>query len=265
MPIELNKHSFERRDRQRIRDQTTYVCSICGKGVQVSARSLGSPAEKIARALKGGDCPGRRIVIDGQETPVPPEIAALKDPLEQVVGLEVAVDDARLTGLLSNLQEASRAMLRAVEDKSGIANVEVYSERLAGAACDWARAERVRTATAVPPEAFDVITQLLRSARPNPKEHPTMTAAWKQAEAFLARHRPTKDALMAHVTDMVFRAEGALKDAITFYSRLVTAEQAIVDSPESDSTDRDIAARGVANAKKILDGLQALFNWEPAP
>jgi hypothetical protein len=36
-------------------------------------------------------------------------------------------------------------------------------------------------------EALDVIRALLKSAHPHPVEHPTMTAAWKKAEAFLAR------------------------------------------------------------------------------
>jgi hypothetical protein len=41
------------------------------------------------------------------------------------------------------------------------------------------------------PEAITVIQKLLKSARPNQANHPTMTAAWKEAEEFLT-HVPIK-------------------------------------------------------------------------
>ncbi len=65
--------------------------------------------------------------------------------------------------------------------------------------------------------------------------------------------------LMGAVTEAVLRAEGAIKDALFFYDVLVKAEQAIVDSPDTDELDKEIAQRGVENATRILVSLQALW------
>jgi hypothetical protein len=63
------------------------------------------------------------------------------------------------------------------------------------------------------------------------------------------------DKLMSNVTEAVFNAEGRLKDAIYHYGRLVEAEQAIVDSPETSEDDKAIARRGARIATRDARGL----------
>jgi hypothetical protein len=67
------------------------------------------------------------------------------------------------------------------------------------------------------------------------------------------------DRLMANVTSAVFKAEGAVKDAIMYYEALIKAEQAIVDHAEATTTDKEIAVRGVDNARRMLVGLKGLW------
>ncbi len=99
------------------------------------------------------------------------------------------------------LKQAARDLWRASRDQSGVADYEVFGERMCEAAIAWARAEspaspkvdaalkgKPLSPEAAPtpsPDALTVIQKLLRSAHPNAKEHPTMTAAWREAEAFL--------------------------------------------------------------------------------
>jgi hypothetical protein len=73
----------------------------------------------------------------------------------------------------------------------------------------------------------------------------------------------TRDGLMSQVSLAVVEAEEALKVAIERYHTLAKAEQAIVDSPETDDDDKQIAARGTENAKQILEQIRKVFPWEP--
>ena len=66
---------------------------------------------------------------------------------------------------------------------------------------------------------------------------------------------------MAEVTRAVIKAEGSLNDAVTSYKLLIRAEQAIIDSPDALPEDKEIAARGVVNAQRILDALKAATSF----
>ena len=204
-------------------------------------------------------------------------------------------------------------------------------------------------------EAIEIIKTLLKSAVPNPVEHPTMTAAWNLAEKFLARHErvitrvdqvwvyqrkglkpvrhlitlveddycestathgdgtiyknvilngrgtkgkgfaqmrrgwddvgtwilvhdpvlggllekdddkfypesPKEHNLDMKVTSAVLLAEGALKEALFRFVRLLEAEQAILEDPDTQPIDREVATSGSANAKRILELLQKAWS-----
>jgi len=73
---------------------------------------------------------------------------------------------------------------------------------------------------------------------------------------------PPHDACLSQVTEAVFRAEGAIKDAICYYERLEASEQALVDHPDSSKTDVAYAKQGVKQARRILKGLLKTFPWK---
>lgn len=72
------------------------------------------------------------------------------------------------------------------------------------------------------------------------------------------------DRLMSDVSEATYLAEGAIDNAVSAYERLLSAEQAIIDSVDSEITegDREIAGRGVEIATETLNKLMAIINVE---
>ena len=106
-------------------------------------------------------------------------------------------------------------------------------------------------------EAIEVIRTLLKSAVPHPVEHPTLTAAWTAARAFLHKQGIEENVTEGaspdeQVTLAVLLAEGALKDAIFRFEKLLEAEKAILNDPDTQPVYREIATHGVANAERTL-------------
>lgn len=224
----------------RKRDVLVMVCTRCKKSVDLPMRTR-EPIETRLETRNPSECPGEKVV----ETPSPPQ-----EPLDPL---------GRLDLTLLMLLAAAREMLTAVEDRAGV-DVEVHADRLVAAACAWARSQRQPRDA----DATAIIRLLLKSAHPNRRDHPTMSTAWETAEQFLSDtgRRRNYDDLMRHVTDMVLRAEGSMRDAIVFYGRLISAERAIVESEVTLEDDKLIAARGAENAEHILTGLRQLFATE---
>jgi hypothetical protein len=73
---------------------------------------------------------------------------------------------------------------------------------------------------------------------------------------------PPLSQCMANVTGAVLAAEGAVKDAIVYYERLVYAERAIALHPDASEDDKRIARGGVKSAMKTYKGLLKVFPWK---
>jgi hypothetical protein len=81
-----------------------------------------------------------------------------------------------------------------------------------------ARAPKGRTINENLLESLDIIRTLLKSAVPHPVEHPTMTAAWKQAEEFLERVKQGPQIVCVDDPSDSFAYQGA--DIIEYQGRL---------------------------------------------
>ncbi len=80
--------------------------------------------------------------------------------------------------------------------------------------------------------------------------------AWERAEGAPV-DAPEREKLNAAVTKAIFRTDWALEAAILAYQDLFRCEEALVKT-NGDGLERDIAQRGAAGSRVILDVLKAL-------
>jgi hypothetical protein len=161
--------------RTRKRDVRALICLLCTKRVEIPMRTKKSIPELLTSS--------KLVPCDylSRLSPVASKTNGFADPAPRdgtfISGLQWCVDHLK-----------TRQNMHASEDVADVI------ERIEGLIRNLATGDagEYRSPPSTLPEALKVIQTLLKSAVPHPREHPTMTAAWAEAAAFLRRQGDPK-------------------------------------------------------------------------